>query len=96
MGDACGDNKALEVRLTYQEVLDDVDIKLANQKDVYMPLIIADLHLLRQYMQQLLKTGPYHLGRIAASLLVARSNHCLNNGHTLAQRIRGLFIYYRQ
>jgi hypothetical protein len=30
MGDACGDNKALEVRLTYQEVLDDVDIKLAN------------------------------------------------------------------
>jgi hypothetical protein len=61
-----------------------VDIKLANQKDVYMPLIIADLHLLRQYTQQLLKTGLYRLGRMAASLLVAHSNHRLNNGHTLA------------
>jgi hypothetical protein len=96
MGDACGDDEALEVCLTYQEVLDDVDIKLANQKDVYMPLIIADLYLLRQYMQQLLKTGLYRLGRMAASFLVARSNHRLNNGHTLARRIRGLFIYYRQ
>jgi hypothetical protein len=26
---ACGDNKALDVQMTYQEILDDVDIKLA-------------------------------------------------------------------
>jgi hypothetical protein len=29
IGDAYGDNEALDVRMTYQEVLDDVDIKLA-------------------------------------------------------------------
>jgi hypothetical protein len=31
-----------------------------------------------------------------ASLLVARNNHRLNDGLTLARRIRGLFNYYRQ
>jgi hypothetical protein len=44
---ACGDNKALDVRITYQEVLDDIDIKLAEIKDLYTPCIVADLHLLR-------------------------------------------------
>jgi len=29
IGNACGDDEALDVRMTYQEVLDDVDIKLA-------------------------------------------------------------------
>jgi hypothetical protein len=49
MGDACGDTKALVIQMTYQEVLDDVDKKLAYNKDVYMPRTITDLHLLRQY-----------------------------------------------
>jgi hypothetical protein len=31
-----------------------------------------------------------------ASLLVTRNNHRLNDGLTLARRIRGLFNYYRQ
>ena len=51
IGNACGDNEALDVRMTYQEVLDDVDIKLAQTKELYTPRIIADLHLLRQYTQ---------------------------------------------
>jgi hypothetical protein len=96
IGNACGDDEALDVRMTYQEVLDDVDIKLAQIKDLYTPYIVADLHLLRQYTQQLLKPGQYRLGRIDASLLVASSNHRFNDGKTLARRIRGLFNYYRQ
>jgi hypothetical protein len=47
IGDACGDDEALDVRMTYQEVLDDVDIKLAQIKDLYTPCIVADLYLLR-------------------------------------------------
>jgi hypothetical protein len=47
IGDACGYNEALDVRMTYQEVLDDVDIKLARTKDPYTSRIVADLHLLR-------------------------------------------------
>jgi hypothetical protein len=82
--------------MTYQEVLDNVDIKLAQTKELYTPRVIADLHLLRQYTQQLLKLGQYRLGRVNASLLVAFSNHRLNDRKTLARRIRGLFNYYRQ
>jgi hypothetical protein len=59
IGNACGDDKALDVQMTYQEVLDDVDIKLAQTKELYTSRIIADLHLLRQYTQQLLKLGQY-------------------------------------
>jgi hypothetical protein len=44
---ACGDNKALDVRITYQEVLNDVDIKLVQIKDLYTLYIVADLYLLR-------------------------------------------------
>jgi hypothetical protein len=51
IGNACGDNKALDVRMTYQEVLDDVDIKLVQTKELYTLCIIADLYLLRQYIQ---------------------------------------------
>jgi hypothetical protein len=47
--DAYGDNEALDVRMTYQEVLDDVDIKLARTDNPYTSRIVADLHLLRQY-----------------------------------------------
>jgi len=82
--------------MTYQEVLDDVDIKLAQTKELYTPRIIADLHLLRQYTQQLVKLGQYQLGRVNTSLLVASSNHRFNNRKILARRIRGLFNYYRQ
>jgi hypothetical protein len=96
IGNACGDDEALDVRMTYQEVLNDVDIKLAQTKELYTPRIIADLHLLRQYTQQLLKLGQYRLGRVDASLLVASSNHRFNDGKTLARRIRGLFNYYQQ
>ena len=96
MGEACSNNEGLEVQMTYQELLNDVDKKLAKGKDEYMPRIVADLHLLRQFTQQLLKQGPYRLGKMEASLLVARSNHRLNDGQTLARRIRGLFNYYRQ
>jgi hypothetical protein len=49
IGNTCGDDEALDVRITYQEVLNDVDIKLAQIKDLYTPCIVADLHLLRQY-----------------------------------------------
>ena len=49
IGDACGYDEALDIRMTYQEVLDDVDIKLVRTKDPYTSRIIADLHLLRQY-----------------------------------------------
>ena len=45
--DICGDNEALDIRMTYQEVLNDVDIKLAQIKDSYTPYIVADLYLLR-------------------------------------------------
>jgi hypothetical protein len=96
IGTACGDDEALDVRMTYQEVLDDVDIKLAQTKELYTLCVIADLYLLQQYTQQLLKLGQYRLERVDASLLIASSNHRLNNGKTLAQRIRGLFNYYRQ
>jgi hypothetical protein len=71
-----------------------MDIKLAQTKDPYTSRIVADLHLLRQYTQQLVKLGQYRLGRIDASLLVAASNHRFNDGKTLARRIRGLFNYY--
>jgi hypothetical protein len=91
---ACGDNKALDVRMTYQKVLNDVDIKLAQTKELYTPRVIANLHLLQQYTQQLLKLGQYRLGRVDASLLVASSNYRLNDGKTLARRIKGLFNYY--
>ena len=40
--DACGDDEALDVRMTYQEVLENVDIKLAQTKDLYTPRIVAD------------------------------------------------------
>ena len=49
IGDACGYDEALDVRMTYQEVLDDVDIKLARTDNHYTSYIVADLHLLRQY-----------------------------------------------
>jgi hypothetical protein len=51
IGTACGDNEALDIRMTYQEVLNDVDIKLAQTKELYTPRIIANLYLLRQYTQ---------------------------------------------
>jgi hypothetical protein len=33
---AYGDNEALDVWMTYQEVLNDIDIKLAEIKDLYI------------------------------------------------------------
>ena len=45
----CGDNEALDIQMTYQEVLNNMDIKLAQIKDLYTPCIVADLYLLRQY-----------------------------------------------
>jgi hypothetical protein len=96
ISDTCGYDEALDVRMTYQEVLDDVDIKLARTKDPYTSRIVADLHLLRQYTQQLIKLGRYQLGRIDISLLVAASNHRFNDRKTLTRRIRGLFNYYQQ
>jgi hypothetical protein len=95
IGNAYGDDEALDVRMTYQEVLNNVDIKLAQTKELYTLRIIADLHLLRQYTQQLLKLGQYRLERVNALLLVASSNYRFNNGKTLARRIRGLFNYYQ-
>jgi hypothetical protein len=47
IGDACGYNEALDVQMTYQEVLDDIDIKLVRTKDPYTSRIVADLYLLR-------------------------------------------------
>ena len=51
IGTACRDDEALDIRMTYQEVLDDMDIKLAQTKELYTLCIIADLYLLRQYTQ---------------------------------------------
>jgi hypothetical protein len=45
--DACGYNKALDIQMTYQEVLNNVDIKLVQTKDPYTSRIVADLYLLR-------------------------------------------------
>jgi hypothetical protein len=47
IGTACRDNEALDIRMTYQEVLNDIDIKLAQTKELYTLCIIADLYLLR-------------------------------------------------
>jgi hypothetical protein len=47
IGNACRYDEALDVRMTYQEVLDDVDIKLVQTKDPYTSRIVADLYLLR-------------------------------------------------
>jgi len=44
---ACRDNEALDIRMTYQEVLDNIDIKLAQTKELYTLYIIANLYLLR-------------------------------------------------
>jgi hypothetical protein len=81
--------------MTYQEVFDSVQLHLANQKQAYAPWTISDLQLLKQYTAQLLKKGEYHLGRVAASQLVAQSNHLENDGKTLARRIRALFCHYQ-
>jgi len=45
--DTYRDNEALDVRITYQEVLDDMDIKLVRTDNPYTSCIVADLHLLR-------------------------------------------------
>jgi hypothetical protein len=81
--------------MTYQEVFNSVQLHLANQKQAYAPRTISDLQLLKQYTAQLLKKGEYHLGRVAASQLVAQSNHLENDGKTLARRIRALFRHYQ-
>ena len=44
--DVYGDDEALDVRITYQEVLNDVDIKLAQIKASYTPYIVTNLYLL--------------------------------------------------
>jgi hypothetical protein len=43
---AYGDNEALGIRMTYQEVLNNVDIKLAQTKKLYTSCIITNLYLL--------------------------------------------------
>jgi hypothetical protein len=53
------------------------------------------LSLLRQYTTQLLKKGDYRLGQLAASKLVAQSNHIKNDGATLARKIRALLRYFK-
>jgi hypothetical protein len=83
IGETCGDNDALQERMTYQEVFNNVQLHLANQKQAYAPRTISDLQLLKQYTAQLLKKGEHHLGRVAASQLVAQSNHLENDGKTL-------------
>jgi hypothetical protein len=95
IGETCGDDDALWERMTYQEVFDSVQGHLSNQKAPYAPRTFSDLQLLKQYTAQLLKEGEFHLGRVAASLLVAQSNHLSNNGKTLARRIRALFRHYQ-
>ena len=77
--------------MTYQEVFDSVQGHLLNKKQLYLPRIISDLQLLRQYTAQLLKKAPFNEGRAKASELVAKSNHLENDGKTLARRIRALF-----
>ena len=94
IGETCGDDDALQERMTYQEVFDSVQDLLSNQKAPYAPRTFSDLFLLKQYTAQLLKKGEYHLGRVAASQLVAKSNHIKNDGKTLARRIRALFCHY--
>jgi len=53
------------------------------------------LSLLRQYTAQLLKKGDYRLGRLAASKLVAQSNHIENDGIALARRIKALLRHFK-
>ena len=95
IGETCGDDDALQERMTYQEVFNSVQGHLSNQKALYAPRTFSDLQLLKQFTTQLLKKGEHHLGRVAASQLVAQSNHLKNNGITLARRIRALFRHYQ-
>lgn len=46
IGEACGDDEALEERMTFKEVFDDVTRLLGDQKQEYSPCTISDLHLL--------------------------------------------------
>ena len=94
ISETCGDDDASQHHMTYQEVFDSVQGHLSNQKALYAPRTFLDLQLLKQYTAQLLKKEEYHLGRVATSQLVARSNHLKNNGKTLARRIRALFCHY--
>jgi hypothetical protein len=95
IGETCGDDDVLQEHMTYQEVFDSVQGHLANQKAPYAPRTFLDLQLLKQFTAQLLKKGEYYLGRVAASQLVAQSNHLHNDGKTLARRIRALFCHYQ-
>ena len=95
IGEACGDDDILEEPMTIQAVFDSVQRLLSHQKQLYAPRTFSDLSLLKQYTAQILKKGPYHLNRWAASKLVAQSNHVENDGRTLARRIRALFRHYQ-
>jgi hypothetical protein len=95
IGEACGDSDLLDIPLTDQEVFDYVERLLFDKKAEYAPRTFLDLSLLRQYTAQLLKKGDYRLGRLAASKLVAQSNHIENDGATLARRIRALLRHFK-
>jgi hypothetical protein len=49
IGEACGDNDALEHPISIKAVFDDVTRLLANKKQAYAPRIFFDLLVLKQY-----------------------------------------------
>ena len=63
----CGDENALKDPLTIQKVLNSIQTILSNSKQLYLPRIIYDLQLLKQYTANMLKEGQYHLDCFAAS-----------------------------
>lgn len=95
IGETCVDDDVLQERMTYQQVFDSVNAHLANKKQPYLPRIISDLQLLKEYTTQLLKKPPFHEGRVTASRSVAKTKHTENDGITLARRIRSLFRHYQ-
>lgn len=95
IGDACGDNDALDQSMTVQQVFDQVQSLLSDKKLEYAARTFLDLSLLKQYTAQMLKKGVYQLNKFEASKLVAMSNHVENDGKTLARRIRALLCHFQ-
>jgi len=92
---AYGDSDLLDIPLTDQEVFNHVKGLLFDKKAKYAPQTFLDLSLLRQYTTQLLKKGDYRLRRLAASKLIAQSNHIKNDKIALARKIKALLRHFK-
>lgn len=46
------------------------------------------------YTANITKEGAYKMGKVEASLLIAKAKYPTSDGKALARRIRGLYLYY--